>query len=223
MNLAKSYDFFKPSDVDGRVHIIGCGAVGSVLAENLARFGVTEMTLWDFDTVEEKNVANQLYVAADKNRLKVEALADHLRAINPEIDSGLKLRLKGWDGERLSGWVFLCVDSIELRRRIVEFLDGNEFVKGVFDFRMGLTDGQHYAADWSKAAQRESLLNSMQFSHADAEANTPMSACHEPLSVCFSIRALVAMGVANFTKFIRTGELKKVILLDAENFMMDAF
>ena len=39
MNLSKSYEFFKPESCGGRIHIIGCGAVGSTVAENLSRLG----------------------------------------------------------------------------------------------------------------------------------------------------------------------------------------
>ena len=64
MDLSKSYEFFQPEKYDGRIHIIGCGSVGSTLAENLARCGVTKMTLWDFDTVESHNIA----LAAEESR-----------------------------------------------------------------------------------------------------------------------------------------------------------
>jgi len=45
LNLSKSYDFFKPEDVTERIHIIGCGSVGSAVTELLARFGLTKLTL----------------------------------------------------------------------------------------------------------------------------------------------------------------------------------
>ena len=35
MNLAKSAEFFNPINVKDRVHIIGCGSVGSAVAEQL--------------------------------------------------------------------------------------------------------------------------------------------------------------------------------------------
>ena len=61
MNLSKSYDYFQPESVDGRVHIIGCGSLGTTVAENLARCGVKHMTLWDFDKVEAHNICNQMF------------------------------------------------------------------------------------------------------------------------------------------------------------------
>lgn len=63
MDLSKSYDFFQPEKDPTRVHIIGCGSVGSAIAENLVRCGVTRLSLWDFDTVEPKNIANQMFRA----------------------------------------------------------------------------------------------------------------------------------------------------------------
>lgn len=108
MNLTKSYEFFKPSMLKGRVHIIGCGSVGSTVAENLARFGVTDMVLYDFDKVEEHNIVNQMFTQEDIGKPKVEAVAEYISKINPELK--LKLVDKGWVGQRLAGYVFLCVD-----------------------------------------------------------------------------------------------------------------
>ena len=62
LNLSKSYDFLKPEEVKERIHILGCGSVGSTIAELFVRFGLTKLTLYDFDKVEPKNLANQLYL-----------------------------------------------------------------------------------------------------------------------------------------------------------------
>ena len=37
MNLTKSSEYFDPLMDNARIHIVGCGSVGSTLAENLAR------------------------------------------------------------------------------------------------------------------------------------------------------------------------------------------
>ena len=37
MDLSKSYDYFQPEKQDDRIHIIGCGSVGSTVASMLAR------------------------------------------------------------------------------------------------------------------------------------------------------------------------------------------
>lgn len=223
MDLRKSYDFFKPDMLDGRVHIIGCGAVGSTIAENLARFGITKMTLWDFDVVEPHNVANQMFRAIDIGKPKVEALAEYLAEINPDIKADLKIMPDGWHGQRLSGYVFLAVDSIDLRREIAEKFRGSPYIKAMFDFRMALLDGQHYAADWRDAKMVEDFLATMQFTHEEAHKEETLSACNIPMSVCTTVRVLVGLGVSNFINFAKDGVIKKMAMANAFDFGVMAF
>lgn len=215
MDLTKSYDFFKPEMCKDRIHIIGCGAIGSTVAENLVRFGLTDITLYDFDTVEAHNIANQMFRKTDIGKTKVQALAEMLCDINPDLQTTLKLVDTGWNGQKLSGYVFLCVDNIELRREIATKFKYNTYVKAMFDFRMGLTDAQHYAADWHDRKMIEKFLSTMNFSHEDAQKTTPVSACNIPLSVAPTVRTIVAYGVSNFVNFVKNGILKSTILADA--------
>ena len=76
MNLNKSYDFFQPEKYDWRIHIVGCGSVGSTLAENLVRCGITKLTLYDFDIVESHNIVNQMFRQEDIGKNKAEALGE---------------------------------------------------------------------------------------------------------------------------------------------------
>ena len=223
MDLSKSFDFFNPDKVNGRVHIVGCGSVGSSVAVYLARNGVTKMTLWDFDIVEPHNMANQEYRACDVAKPKVEALRDILTEINPDITEDLKLKPKGWDGQLISGYIFLCVDSIDVRRKIVETHMPSTDVKAMFDFRTLLTGAQHYAADWSNEKMKADLLGTMQFSHDDAKAETPVSACGVTLGVCQTVRFIVALGVHNFVRFVNGNGLKKMVIADLDEMMLDAF
>ena len=221
MDLSKSYEFFNPSDVKGRVHIIGCGSVGSTLAENIARLGVKKFDLWDFDVVEPHNIANQMFTRNDIGRTKIEAVSDLILSINDEAE--IKLHPKGWQGETLSGFVFLCVDSIDIRRQIVEQHKDNMFVRAMFDFRTRLTDAQHYAADWSKEKDKEALLASMQFSHEEAAEETPVSACGVTLGVATTVRLIVGMGVNNFIKHVKGEELWRMVNFDGFLGILDCF
>lgn len=223
MDLAKSYDFFQPEMCSERLHIIGCGAIGSTVAENLVRFGLTKLTLYDFDYVEPHNIANQMFRQVDIGKTKVDALAEMLCEINPEIKKDLKLVKKGYTGQKLSGYVFLCVDNIDLRREIATGCKDNQYVKAMFDFRMRLTDAQHYAADWNNNKMIEDFLKSMAFSHEEAKAETPVSACNITLSVVPTVRMIVAMGVSNFINFVKGGDIRKLILVDAFGHTIDAF
>lgn len=223
MDLIKSYEFFQPKMCQSRIHIIGCGSVGSTVAENLARFGITKFTLYDFDKVEEHNIVNQIFTQKDVGREKTEALKDIMCDINPEIAKDIKLCKEGYTGQKLSGYVFLCVDNIDLRREIAEKNKTNQFIKAMFDFRTRLVDAQHYAADWSSIKSKEDFINSMQFSHEEAKEETPVSACQVSLSVAPTVRIICAYGVSNFINFVKDNNLKKLILVDAFNFTVDAF
>lgn len=225
MNLSKSAEFFEPSSVKGRIHIIGCGSIGSTLAENLVRCGLTKISLYDFDKVEQHNIVNQQFDERHVGMNKAEAVLEIIKDINPEVSKNVKLFTEGWQGESLGGYVFLCVDNIDLRREIVEKNMMNPQIKAVFDFRTLLEAAQHYAADWSDKAMRDNLLATMQFSHEEAAAETPVSACGITLGVCTTVKAIVAFGVSNFIGFTKGKGLKKMVLLDIspEGFCIDAF
>ena len=222
MNLSKSYEFFQPDKLTSRVHIIGCGSVGSTVAENLARCGVTRMTLWDFDKVEAHNIVNQMFTATDIGHPKVEALKRILVDINPEIEDDLVLKPNGWQGQLVSGYVFLAVDSIDLRRQFVEAHMDSPNVEAVFDIRTGLTDAQHFAADWHDIPSRQRLLSTMQFTHDEAKDETPVSACGVTLGVATTVRLVSAYAVNNFINFIKTGTVAKFINLDGFSYLLDA-
>ena len=106
MNLSKSIEFFNPTKVKERVHIIGCGASGSTVAELLARAGLEKITLYDFDKVESHNIANQMFKDSDIGRNKAEAVKDMMLSINPDAN-GIEVVQEGYTNQRLSGYVFL--------------------------------------------------------------------------------------------------------------------
>ena len=223
IDLSKSYDYFQPEKDECKINIVGCGSVGATIAENLARCGITNMVLWDFDDVEPHNLANQIFRQQDIGKPKVEALLDILKDINPDVAETVELKPEGWKGKVMSGYVFLCVDNIELRKEIAEKHMDSPFVKAMFDFRTRLEDAQHYAADWSNYKMKQDFIKSMNFTHDEAKEETPVSACNVTLSVCPTVRIICAYGVANFMNFWNGKPIKKLFLADAFNFMLDAF
>jgi len=63
-----------------RVGVVGAGSVGSMVAEALARTGIERIDLFDFDSVEERNLDRLMHAtAADIGRAKVKVLAEALR------------------------------------------------------------------------------------------------------------------------------------------------
>lgn len=220
LDLSKSMEFLDPSKYTEKIHIIGCGSVGSTIAELLARFGFTKFCLYDFDKVEAHNLANQMFIQDDIGKLKTECVKKHILEINPDISNTIQIYNEGWNGHKLSGFVFLCVDNIDLRRKIVNDNIMNTFIKAMFDVRTRLLDAQHYAADWSNREQITKLLNTMQFTHEEANEETPMSACHVALSVAPTIRNICSCAVANFVNFLLGKQLKTMILMNSFEFFL---
>lgn len=66
-----------------KVLILGCGGVGGYVCEALARSGVGNLILVDYDTVDESNINRQI-IALDSTlgKLKVDVLAERVLDIN---------------------------------------------------------------------------------------------------------------------------------------------
>jgi hypothetical protein len=97
--------------------VIGVGAIGRQVALQLASIGVRHLQLIDFDRVEPTNITTQAYFASDVGRLKVEAVAAVVAAIDPTVCvEGIadRFRAKQAIGEA----AFCCVDTISSRAAI---------------------------------------------------------------------------------------------------------
>jgi molybdopterin/thiamine biosynthesis adenylyltransferase len=69
-----------------RALIIGCGAVGSFIALQLARSGVGKFVLCDTDTLEIHNICRHQCGFDDLGRYKVDAIRDKILNINPKAE-----------------------------------------------------------------------------------------------------------------------------------------
>jgi molybdopterin/thiamine biosynthesis adenylyltransferase len=103
------------------VALCGAGALGSLLADNLARQGIRRWKIIDRDRVEEHNAGTQLYGQSEVGAWKVEALRNRLfRAVGVEAetvarelnDRNARALLKG------SGIVIDAFDNSAARRLV---------------------------------------------------------------------------------------------------------
>lgn len=69
-----------------RVGIVGAGGLGSNAALMLVRAGVGALTVADFDVVEPSNLNRQMYFPDQLGRPKVQALAETLLRLEPDLD-----------------------------------------------------------------------------------------------------------------------------------------
>jgi adenylyltransferase/sulfurtransferase len=100
-----------------RVLVVGCGALGSCLAEIMTRAGVGALTVVDRDFVEESNLQRQsLFDEADaaKSLPKAVAAEARLRAINAEVAlRGVVADVSAENASRLVGEADLVLDGTD--------------------------------------------------------------------------------------------------------------
>ncbi|MBN1970275.1 MAG: sulfur carrier protein ThiS adenylyltransferase ThiF [Candidatus Delongbacteria bacterium] len=108
-----------------RVGIIGCGGLGSNVAISLARSGVENFTICDFDKVEATNLNRQHFFLDDIGLYKVNAIEKYLKGINLNISLN-KILLK-IDSDNITGLFDNCdiiveaVDLAETKKTIIEY------------------------------------------------------------------------------------------------------
>lgn len=108
-----------------KIAVIGVGGTGSLVAEQLARAGVRNLQLMDFDDIEESNLS-RIFGATkrDVKRHKVDVLAKHLEklgdvAITKELRSAIKQ--SSLVTLRDNDLIFSCVDNDRTRALLNRF------------------------------------------------------------------------------------------------------
>lgn len=171
-------EVFSPADFkDRRIDIIGCGAVGSRIALSLAKLGVENIHVWDFDKVEEHNIANQAFGNGDIGELKAEALA---RIVKEQTGVELNVHVEEVTGNTVLGdIVYLLTDTMKSRKEIFEgAMKFKLRTKLLIETRMGADSGYIYTLDPNMPAHIKAWEGTL---YSDDEAE--VSACGSTTSV----------------------------------------
>ena len=81
----RSKDIMQPL-INFKLLIFGLGSVGSAVVEMLVRNNIRNISLVDYDIVEDNNIGRTTYVLTDIGKYKVDALSEKLRNINRLIN-----------------------------------------------------------------------------------------------------------------------------------------
>ncbi len=96
-----------------RVALCGAGALGSNLADNLARQGARSLRVIDLDRVEEHNISTQIYGEAEIGAWKAEALRNRLfRTTGVEIEA-IRKELSAENARTLLKDVDVIIDTFD--------------------------------------------------------------------------------------------------------------
>jgi len=74
IDIQRSASIFNPTPYMPTIHVIGVGATGSHIWDQLTCLGYHNMVAWDFDRIEPHNLNNQTYLEQHIGMRKVRAL-----------------------------------------------------------------------------------------------------------------------------------------------------
>lgn len=161
----RQLDIFSPSKFKKSITVIGAGATGSYIVWLLAKMGCQDITVYDFDKVENHNLPNQIFGLDDIGEKKVEALA---KAVNAGTDIKIKTVQKKFSKGSLKGIVFVLTDTMESRKIIWESSIRYQLkVDLLIETRMEAEGGRVYAI---KPAAPKQIAAYERTLYSDAEA-----------------------------------------------------
>lgn len=190
IDITRHIDVFSPDKFGKRrVDVIGAGASGSRIILSLAKLGLENIHVWDFDVVEKHNIANQAYTQADIGRLKVEAIRDHVKAAT---GMDITIHAERVDGtQELGDVVFLLTDTMSSRKEI--WTKGIRYkmrTKLMIETRMGSDQGRVYTVNPTKPAEVKGWEKTL---YGDEVAE--VSACGASITVGPTAEFLSALAV----------------------------
>lgn len=208
LSLIRHQHIFNPLNYDHvPINIVGCGATGSRVFMSLIELGLTNIRCFDFDTVEEHNIANQAFMHKHIGMTKVDALADLYRmkvglAESDPLPDGMEfnctaLPLADADAE-YEGIVFLLTDTMASRKDIYEgCIKDNFMIPCVVETRMATTHGNSFCFDPNDPDKAQAWIDSL---IDDGEAE--VSPCGSPLSVGNTAAGIASLAVWQFMCFM---------------------
>jgi hypothetical protein len=200
---------------DKRVDVIGAGATGSRIVLSLAKLGIANIHVWDFDIVESHNIANQAFGRADIGKPKVEALQ---QLVKDQTGLTINIHNEKVDGtQELGDVVFVLTDTMASRKQIWE--KGIRFkmrTKLMIETRMGADEGRCYTICPTARAQVKGWESTL---YGDEVAQ--VSACGSSITVGPTAEYLSGLAVWQLIRWFsleqqKAGKKGKADKLDHE-------
>ena len=98
-----------------RVLVIGAGGIGSNLIPILSRIGLYNITVFDPDIVEEKNITYQNFKLGEVGMKKANVMVKYKKVKGEPYAILTKEQIKGYD------LVVCCVDNLAARRLLYDY------------------------------------------------------------------------------------------------------
>ncbi|RJE47710.1 hypothetical protein A7K50_03415 [Dehalobacter sp. MCB1] len=220
LDIRRHMELFDPYYFEHPVTIIGAGATGSWLALALAKLGIEDITVYDFDVVEEHNIPNQAYDLyghsedgcltkdnGDVGGFKVNQLRI---LIEKATGTTIKVKNETFTDQRITGIVFLMVDSMAARKQIWEdAIKLKTQIALLVEPRMGLDMARIYNVEPTNLDHIKKYENTF---YTDEEAE--VSACGASMTVITTAMSVAAYCARQLINFQNKIDLDNEILID---------
>ena len=110
-----------------KICLVGVGGVGGAALEGLVRFGIKNIAIFDFDTVDITNLNRQIISTQDAvGKKKTEVAAARAKSINPNINLSLHDVFIEKDNlylikDEKPDYVIDAIDSVKAKLDLIEF------------------------------------------------------------------------------------------------------
>jgi hypothetical protein len=116
--------------------VIGAGAIGSKVVIELVKLGCTNITIVDYDIVENHNISNQYFAQSDIGIAKAEAIKQEALRHNTSANIIAKICEFDYEDRYPYKYVFICVDDMDVRRELMKKYSRSKTTKFIVEARM---------------------------------------------------------------------------------------
>lgn len=203
IDIERSHGFFNPRDYTKEINIIGAGATGSMVAYQLACYGLDNIHVWDYDVVESHNVNNQIYFLDNIGQLKVDALKDIIIHKTGTSIHTHNVKVTETEMSSMEGSIFVLVDKMDARKEFFLAKKLSTNVDSWIETRLDPRFSLLYNVDITSPTCCNKYEKTL---YSDAESSAFLSACGSEITVLSAVMILSSYAVLEWIKNISKNE-----------------
>ena len=210
-DFSRQANILNPEECNRPIHIIGAGATGSWVAFTLAKMGLTNITVYDFDEVGMHNLPNQMFGLNDIDKNKALSIRNIIRRFTGFNIKARTQKVEG--GQPLQGIVFMLTDTMKSRKDIYNMsIKNNPNIDLLIETRMDLRGGRIYAIDPKNRYMCKQYEGTF---YSDDEAE--VSACGVSQTVLPPALAITSHAIWKLLNYINGEPFSHETIMDLSN------
>ena len=210
-DFSRQANILNPEEFNRPIHIIGAGATGSWVAFTLAKMGLNNITVYDFDEVGMHNLPNQMFGLNDIDKNKALSIRNIIRRFTGFNIKARTQKVEG--GQPLQGIVFMLTDTMKSRKDIYNMsIKNNPNIDLLIETRMDLRGGRIYAIDPKNRYMCKQYEGTF---YSDDEAE--VSACGVSQTVLPTALAITSHAIWKLLNYINGEPFSHETIIDLPN------